>query len=201
VVEKGITRRTLNLCRVDVIFGCVVTDVIAFFIVVACAATIFQTGPHEITDASDAARALAPFAGRFAALLFALGLINAALMSAAILPLATAYNICEGLGFESGVDRRAGEAPIFYGLYSGLIVFGAGFVLIPHLPLLKVILVSQVANGILLPFVLIFMLLLVNKRELMGEDCNGRVANLIAIATSVTMIGLTLVLIRNSIRT
>jgi len=200
VVEKGITRRTLNLCRVDVIFGCVVTDVIAFFIVVACAATIFQSGAHELADPADAARALVPFAGRFAGLLFALGLVNAALMSASILPLATSYNICEGLGFESGVDRRVGEAPIFYGLYTGLIAFGAGFVLIPRLPLLQVILVSQVANGILLPFVLIFMLKLVNKPALMGEDRNGRWGNTIAITTSAVMIALTLVLIRNSIR-
>ena len=201
VVEKGITRRTLNLCRVDVIFGCIVTDVIAFFIVVACAATIFHSsGQHELADAADAARALAPFAGRFAALLFAVGLINAALMSAAILPLATAYNVCEGLGFESGIDRRAREAPIFYGLYTALILFGAGFVLIPGLPLLRVMLISQIANGVLLPFVLIFMLRLVNKPGLMGEDRNGPWGNAIAISTSVIMIGLTVVLIWNSIR-
>ena len=200
VVEKGITRRTLNLCRVDVIFGCVVTDIIAFFIVVACAATIYQAGPHDIADAADAARALEPFAGRFAALLFAVGLVNASLMSAAILPLATTYNVCEGLGFESGIDRRLREAPVFYGLYTTLIVFGAGFVLIPRLPLLKVILISQVANGILLPFVLVFMLLLVNNSKLMGEDRNGPWGNAIAITTSAVMIGLTLMLIRYSIR-
>jgi NRAMP (natural resistance-associated macrophage protein)-like metal ion transporter len=201
VVEKGITRRTLNLCRIDVIFGCIVTDVIAFFIVVACAATIYRYagGSHELTDAADAARALAPFAGRFASLLFAIGLINAALMSAAILPLATAYNVCEGLGFESGIDRRLREAPIFYGLYTALIVFGAGFVLTPGLPLLKVMLISQIANGVLLPFVLIFMLLLVNKPTLMGEDRNGPLGNAIAISTSVIMIGLTVVLIWNGV--
>jgi len=110
---------------------------------------------------------------------------------AAILPLATVYNICEGLGFESGIDRRFGEARIFYSLYAGLIVFGAGFVLIPRLPLLQVMLVSQVANGILLPFVLIFMLVLVNKKSLMGSDCNGTWTNVTAISTSVVMIGLT----------
>ena len=120
---------------------------IAFFIVVACAATLFQSGTANISDAADAARRSQPFAGRFAALLFAMGLVNASLLSAAILPLATAYNVCEGLGFESGVDRRVREASIFYGLYTGLIVFGAGFVLIPRLPLLKLILLSQVANG------------------------------------------------------
>lgn len=191
VVEKGITRRTLNLCRVDVIFGCVVTDVIAFFIVVACAATIHGTSPREISDVADAAKALAPFAGRFASVLFAAGLVNASLMSAAILPLATTYNVCEGLGFESGIDRRFHEAPIFYGLYTALIVFGAGFILIPHLPLMKLILLSQVANGMLLPFVLIFMLLLVNNKRLMGDDRNRFWGNLIAVSTSGVMIVLT----------
>jgi Mn2+/Fe2+ NRAMP family transporter len=191
VVEKGITRRTLNLCRVDVIFGCVVTDIIAFFIVVACAATIHSTSHREISDVADAAKALAPFAGRFASLLFGIGLVNAALMSAAILPLATTYNVCEGLGFESGIDRRIGDAPIFYGLYTALIVFGAGFVLIPHLPLLKLILISQIANGMLLPFVLIFMLLLVNNKRLMGEDRNRLLGNLVAVSTSAVMIVLT----------
>jgi Mn2+/Fe2+ NRAMP family transporter len=199
VVEKGITKRTLNLCRVDVILGCVVTDVIAFFIVVACAATIFRSGHREITDVADAAKALAPFAGHFAALLFGVGLINASLMSAAVLPLATTYNICEGLGFESGIDRRFSEARIFYGLYTALIVFGAGFVLVPHLPLLQVILVSQVANGILLPFVLIFMLILVNKPGLMGEYRNRPWANAVAGGTSAIMIALTIVLVWTSI--
>jgi Mn2+/Fe2+ NRAMP family transporter len=171
--------------------------VIAFFIVVACAATIFHSQHREITDVADAARALAPFAGKFAAILFAVGLVNASLMSAAILPLATAYNICEGLGFESGIDHRFGEAPVFYSLYTALIVCGAGFVLIPGLPLLKVILVSQVANGILLPFVLGFMLILINRERLMGEYRNGPWGNVIAGATSIIMILLTIALIYN----
>src|SRR5690349_14131840 len=180
VVEKGISKKNLNLCRVDVILGCIVTDVIAFFIVVACAATIFRSSHRQISDVAEAAKALAPFAGQFATLLFGLGLINASLMSAAILPLATTYNICEGLGFESGIDRRFREAPVFYGLYTVLILFGAGFVLIPRLPLLQVILISQIANGILLPFVLTFMLLLVNRPRLMGEYRNRPWANLVA---------------------
>ena len=154
---------------------------------------------HEITDVAQAAPALAPFAGRFATPLFAVGLINASLLSAAILPLATAYNICEGMGFESGINRRFREAPIFYWLYTGLIVFGAGFVLIPGLPLLKVILISQVANGILLPFVLVFMLILVNKHRLMGEYRNSLWGNLVAGGTSVIMVALTAVLVWNSI--
>jgi NRAMP (natural resistance-associated macrophage protein)-like metal ion transporter len=199
VVEKGISKKDLNMCRVDVILGCIVTDVIAFFIVVACAATIYQSDHREITDVAEAAKALAPFAGHFAALLFGVGLINASLMSAAILPLATTYNICEGLGFESGVNNRFKEAPIFYALFTALILFGAGFVLVPGLPLLKVILISQVANGVLLPFVLIFMLLLVNRPRLMGEYRNRPWANVIAGATSVIMIVLTAVLIWTSL--
>ena len=199
VVEKGISKRNYGLTRIDVIFGCVVTDVIAFFIVVACAATIFHSQHRDITDVADAARALAPFAGKFATVLFAVGLVNASLMSAAILPLATSYNICEGMGFESGIDKRFSEAKIFYGLYTGLIVFGAGFVLIPGLPLLKVILLSQVANGVLLPFVLFFMLKLINQERLMGEYRNGFKGNLIAGGTSVIMVGLTIVMIWSSL--
>jgi Mn2+/Fe2+ NRAMP family transporter len=195
VVEKGISKRNYSLCRIDVLVGCVITEVVAFFIIVACAATIFGSGHSEISDVADAARALAPFAGPFAAGLFAIGLINASLMSAAILPLATAYNICEGLGFESGLDRRFGEAKIFYGLYTALIVCGAAFVLVPGLPLLKVILFSLVANGILLPFVLVFMLLLINNPRLMGEYRNRRTGNIIAISTSVIMIILTIALL------
>jgi Mn2+/Fe2+ NRAMP family transporter len=199
IVEKGITEKHFSLSRWDVIIGCIVTDVIAFFIVVACAATLFQSGQRNITDASEAALALAPFAGRFATLLFAIGLVNASMLSAAILPLATAYNVCEGLGFESGVDKRMTEAPIFYGLYTFLIAVGAGCVLIPGLPLLKLILLSQVANGVLIPFVLIFMLILVNKRGLMGDWKNGVGANVIAATTSVVMIGLTIMMVWNSL--
>jgi len=199
VVEKGITRKDLNLCRVDVILGCIVTDVIAFFIVVACAATIYRSSHREISDVAEAAKALAPFAGQFASFLFAVGLINASLMSAAILPLATTYNICEGLGFESGIDRRFNDARVFYRLYTALILFGAGFVLIPRLPLLQVILISQVANGILLPFVLIFMLRLVNRTALMGEYRNRTWANVIAGGTSAVMIALTVVLVWTSL--
>jgi Mn2+/Fe2+ NRAMP family transporter len=197
VVEKGVSRRNYGLTRIDVVFGCIVTDVIAFFIVVACAATIFHSQHREITDAAEAAKALAPFAGKFASLLFAIGLVNAALMSAAILPLATAYNVCEGLGFESGIDRRFGQAKIFYSLYTALIVGGAGFVLIPGLPLIKVMVYSQVANGILLPFVLVFMLILINRKRLMGDFSNGVWGNLIAGGTGVIMVPLVVVLIYN----
>jgi Mn2+/Fe2+ NRAMP family transporter len=191
VVEKGIDTRHYGLCRLDVITGCIVTDVIAFFIVVACAATIYHSNHPEISDVAQAAVALKPFAGKFASLLFAAGLINASLMSATILPLATSYNVCEGLGFESGIDKRFAEAPVFYWLYTLLIGGGAGIVLIPHLPLLKFILYSQVANGILIPFVLVYMLLLVNRPRLMGSFRNKGWQNGIAWATAIVMILLT----------
>jgi Mn2+/Fe2+ NRAMP family transporter len=198
IVEKGIDRRHYSLSRWDVILGCVVTDVIAFFIVVACAATIYKAGGGEITDAAQAATALKPFAGSFATALFAVGLVNASLLAAAILPLATAYNICEGLGFESGVERRFSEAPIFYWLYTLLIVGGAGFVLIPQLPLLKVILFSQVANGILLPFVLFYMLMLINRKRIMQEYTNNVWQNIVAWSTAIVMVVLTAGLIYSS---
>jgi NRAMP (natural resistance-associated macrophage protein)-like metal ion transporter len=200
IVEKGITTRQYRWSRWDVVIGCIVTDVVAFFIVVACAATLHVKGIYEITDAADAALALAPLAGRFASMLFAIGLLNAALLSAAILPLATAYNVAEGLGFESGVDKRFSEAPAFYWLYTFLIVVGSGFVLLPHLPLMKVIIVSQVANGVLLPFVLFFMLRLVNRLDLMGAYTNSRGANVIAWSTSVVMVILTVALVSTSLR-
>src|SRR5215831_560064 len=195
IVEKGIGKRQYALSRWDVVLGCIVTDVIAFFIVVACAATLYVNGNHNITDAAEAAQALGPLAGHWAKLLFAVGLVNAAMLSAAILPLATAYNICEGLGVESGVNKRFSEAPTFYWIYTFLILGGASFVLIPHLPLIKLILFSQVANGVLLPFVLIFMLKLVNKTDLMGSYKNSLIANVIAWGTSLVMIGLTVALI------
>ena len=199
VVEKGIDTRHYGLCRLDVITGCIITDVIAFFIVVACGATIYHSNHPEMTDVAQAAVALRPFAGKFASLLFAAALINASLLSAAILPLATSYNVCEGLGFESGVDKRFSEAPIFYWLYTLLVGGGAAIVLIPHLPLLKFILYSQVANGMLIPFVLVYMLLLVNRPRLMGSFKNNRWQNWIAWTTAVTMIVLTAAWVYNSI--
>jgi NRAMP (natural resistance-associated macrophage protein)-like metal ion transporter len=200
IVEKGVDKRHYALSRLDVILGCIVTDVIAFFIVVACAATIYKSGHGEITDVGQAALALKPFAGQFAALLFAVGLINASLLSAAILPLATAYNVCEGLGFESGVEKRFSEAPIFYWLYTLLIGCGAGVVLIPNMPLLKVILFSQVANGVLLPFVLFYMLMLINRKRIMQEFTNNFWQNAIAWSTAVVMIALTVGMIWTTVR-
>jgi Mn2+/Fe2+ NRAMP family transporter len=191
IVEAGIDKRRYWMSRWDVIIGCIITDVIAFFIMVACAATIFKSGHGKISDAAQAATALVPLAGKFAAGLFAIGLINASVLSAAILPLATAYNVCEGLGFESGVEKTFSQAKIFYSLYTFLIVSGAGFVLIPKMPLFKVIVLSQVANGVLLPFVLFYMLSLINNKHVMHEYKNNKFQNLIAGATSITMILLT----------
>jgi len=193
-VEKGITAKQYAESRIEVIVGCIAMTVIAFFIIVACAGAIWKTSPRDIRDAADAAVGLKPF-GAYAFLLFAAGLFNASLFAACILPLSTAYTVCEGLGFESGVNRRLGEAPIFYALFTLLIVFGAGIVLLPDVPLVKIILFSQVLNGMLLPFVLIFMVLLINKQALMGEWVNSRTYNVVAWLSVVIMIGLTLALV------
>ena len=195
IVEKGVTERQYRMSRWDVIGGCFMTEIVTFFIVVACGATLYTSGIHDINDAADAAAALKPLAGNFAAMLFAVGLVNAALLSAAILPLATTYNICEGLGFESGINKKLKEAPFFYGIYSLLVVFGAGIVLIPRIPLIKLILLSQVANGVLLPFVLFYMLKLVNRQDLMGQHPNSKMANVIAVTTSLIMVVLTVAMV------
>jgi Mn2+/Fe2+ NRAMP family transporter len=191
IVEKGITARQYAASRWDVILGCVFTDIVAWFIIVACAATLYANGHHDIGSATDAAQALRPLAGEYAYLLFAAGLFNASLFAASILPISTAYAVCEGLGFESGLDKQFHEAPVFYWLYTLLIVLGAAVLLAPRLPLVYVAVLSQVANGIVLPFVLIFMLLLTNDRELMGEHTNSRTFNVIAWATVVVVIVMT----------
>jgi len=192
IVEKGVTVRGLKASRWDVIAGCIFTDVVAWFIIVTCAATLFVHGYHDINYAADAAQALRPLAGQYAYILFAVGLFNASLFAASILPLSTAYTVCEGLGFESGVDKKFGEAPFFYWLYTFLIVAGGAVLLIPGLPLVKIAVLSQVVNGVVLPFVLIFMLLLINKKELMGKYVNSRLFNVVAWVTTVVMIGLTI---------
>ncbi len=190
VVEKGIKVEHYRYSRLDVIVGCIVTDVVAFAIVMACAATLFKAGV-KVETADQAAMALAPLAGRHASWLFAFGLFNASFFAAAILPLSTAYYVCEAFGWESGIDKKWGEARQFYWLYAGIIAVGAAVVLIPSLPLLKIMLVSQVVNGVLLPFILVFMLLLINKEKLMGSWRNGPWFNGIAWATTIVMIGLT----------
>jgi NRAMP (natural resistance-associated macrophage protein)-like metal ion transporter len=197
VVEKNIKVENYGASRMDVIVGCFMTDAIAFFIIVACAATMYVSG-IRITDAKDAAVALAPLAGRYASILFAIGLANASLFAASILPLATAYYVCEGMGWESGVDKNFKTAPQFMWLYTGIIAIGALIILIPNAPLIPIMLISQVVNGVMLPFVLIFMLLLINNEDIMGDFTNSKTFNIIAWATVVIMIVLTLTLVVTS---
>jgi NRAMP (natural resistance-associated macrophage protein)-like metal ion transporter len=199
VVEKGISAKDYNESRIEVIVGCIVMTVIAFFIIVSCAGAIWANKPQDIKDAADAAIALKPF-GNWAFLLFSAGLFNASIFAASILPLSTAYTVCEGLGFESGLNKRFSEAPIFYWLFTFLVVVGAGVVMIPNFPLIKMILWSQVINGVLLPFVLIYMILIVNKKGLMKEWTNSTGYNLVAWTAVAVMIGLTLALVGISVR-
>ena len=194
VVEKGITVKQYGYTRTDVLVGSIMTDVVAWFIIAACGATIFLHHVH-VETVKDAALALRPLAGVYAASLFALGLINASLFSASVLPLATAHYVCESLGFEAGIDRTVRQAPVFYTLYIVLIVGACLVVLLPNAPLLSIIFLSQVANGILLPFILVYMLLLVNQKRLMGSYTNSRIFNVIAWVTVVVMIVLTLALV------
>ncbi len=199
IVEKGIGVRQYKASRLDVIVGAIFTDVIAWFIIVACAATLYVHGMRNIVDPSDAAGAMKPLAGDYAFILFAAGLFNASLFAASILPLSTAYTVCEGLGLESGLDKHFKEAPFFYWFYTLLIVFGAGIVLTPNFPLVKVIILSQVLNGVLLPLVLIFMLRLINKHSLMGQYTNSHWFNVVSWITAIIVIGLSLVMLWNSL--
>jgi len=194
IVEKGVTIKEYKHIRLDVVGGCIIAPVVAFFIVVACAATLFQSGIH-VDSAKDAALALRPLAGNYATWLFAIGLFNASIFAASVLPLSTAYCMCEGMGWEAGVDKRLEEAPQFFGLYTFMIVVSAFVILLPNVPLLKIMYFSQVGNGILLPFVLIFMLKLINDKELMGEFVNGKVFNVITILTIVMIIALTILMV------
>jgi NRAMP (natural resistance-associated macrophage protein)-like metal ion transporter len=193
-VEKKVSPRQYPQARADVLIGSVSCMVIVFFIIVCTAATLYASGHRTITDAGQAAQALIPLAGKWAGLLFAFGLLNASLFAASILPLSTAHVICEGLGFEAGIDNKFREAPIFYWLYTLLIAVGAGIVLLPSAPLWKILIFSQVGNGIWLPVVVIFILLLVNRRDLMGEYVNTLTFNVVAWVTAIFMIVLTLVL-------
>lgn len=197
IVEKGINVRQYKASRLDVIVGSFFTDLVAWFIVVACAATLFTHGIRNIADPADAAGAMKPLAGQYAFILFAAGLFNASLFAASILPLSTAYTVCEGLGLESGLDKSFSEARFFYWFYTLLLAGGAGIVLIPNFPLVKFSILSQVLNGVLLPIVLIFMLRLINKHELMGKYTNSRWFNAMAWLTTVIVIVLSGVMIWN----
>lgn len=197
IVEKGISAKEYHLSRWDVIIGCFMTDIVAIFIVIACAATLNKAGV-TINNAKDAAIALRPLAGQYASILFAFGLFNASIFSAAILPLATAYYVSEALGFEAGVDKTFKEAPQFYILYTIIIIMGALIILIPNAPLVPIMLWSQVVNGVLLPFVLVFMLLLINDKKIMGSYTNSKLFNGVAWGTTGIMVGLTLLLVVSS---
>ena len=193
VVEKGITADQYNFSRVDVIFGCIMAIVVAFFMMVACASTIHIHG-LKIETAADAALALKPLVGVYASSLFAFGLFNASLFGACILPLSTAFYICEGMGWESGVNKDFEQAPQFFWLFTIIIALSAGLILIPNAPLMSIMFISQVVNGAVLPFVMMFIIKLINDKNLMGTYVNGPVFNVIAWLTVVTMIVLTAIM-------
>jgi NRAMP (natural resistance-associated macrophage protein)-like metal ion transporter len=196
VVDKGATVEDYALTRADVWVGTVFSVTIAFFIVVSTAATIYKvSGPTELSSAADAARALAPVAGTYAQILFAVGLFGAAMLAVGVLPLATAYSISEALGFEKGVSRTFREAPIFVGIFTFLIAAGAVVAMIPGLPMIRVLLTTQFINGLLLPFILVAVLRLASDRELLGAYANGRLYNLVAwlIVAAVSALSVTLV--------
>jgi Mn2+/Fe2+ NRAMP family transporter len=177
VVDKGLKAEDYAYTRIDIIVGSFTVNIVAFFIIMLCAVTLFQNG-IKIETAKDAAQALAPLAGAYCTWLFAFGLLNASLFAASILPLSTAYTICEAFGWESSVNHKFTEAPQFYWLYSLMIFLGAAIILFPNMPLVAIMFYSQVINGVLLPFILIFMLLLINDRRIMGDYVNGRLMNI-----------------------
>ncbi len=190
VVEKNIPVKDYKHARLDVIIGSLVVTIIAGFIILTCAATLFKAG-IRVETAADAALALKPLAGRYCSILFSFGLLNASLFAASILPLSTAFLICEGMGWEAGVNKKFAEAPQFYGLYSFLVFLGAAIILFPKIPLFKVMLISQIVNGTVLPVILIFMLLLVNSKKLMGGHTNGKVYNILSWITVGILVVLT----------
>ncbi len=192
IVEKNIALKNYRLARLDVIVGSFIVTLIAAFIVLTCASTLFRAG-IRVETAADAAQALRPLAGKYTTYLFAFGLLNASLFAASILPLSTAFVVCEAMGWENGVDKKFSEAPQFYGLYSMLILLGAGIVLIPKIPLFPVMYISQVINGVALPLILVFMLILTNDKKLMGEYVNKRGYNIIAWSTIVILVVLAVI--------
>ncbi len=194
IVDKGLKAESYKYARMDVIFGSITVNVVAFFIIMLCAVTLFQNG-LKIDTAKDAALALAPLAGVYCSWLFAFGLLNASLFAASILPLSTAYTICEAFGWESSLNTKFVEAPQFYGLYSFMIFLGAGIILLPNVPLISIMYYSQVINGLLLPFILIFMLLLINDKRIMGDYVNSRMMNVISWVTVIVLNGLSVTMV------
>ena len=194
IVDKRISITRYVYTKVEVYMGAIFTDAIDLFIVLACAATLYKEG-IVVETAQDAARALAPLAGQAASFLFGFGLLNVSILGAAILPLTTAYAVCEAFGFESGLDRKFDEAPVFNGLLTAFIALPALVAIIPHLPLVKVMLLSQDVNGILLPIILIYVLKIINDPKVMGDHVNGRVYNTIAWGFSAALFGLSVTLV------
>lgn len=199
VVEKNIKVKDYKHSRTDVILGSFIVTIVAGFIILTCAATLFKAG-IPVNNAADAALALKPLAGKYCSYLFAFGLLNASLFAASILPLSTAFVVCEGMGWENGVNKKFSEAPQFYGLYSLLIFLGAGIILLPGIPLLPVMYISQVINGIVLPVLLIFILILINDKKLMGDNINKRVYNFLSWATVIGLILLSFGLLISMLR-
>jgi Mn2+/Fe2+ NRAMP family transporter len=195
VVEKGLGPDDLPAERVEVASGSIFANLVASFIIIATAATLFVHGDHTVDDAADAARALAPFAGRFAEALFAVGLLGASLLAAAILPVTAAYVVAETFGFEKGIAHRPREAPVFVGVITTLIAIGTLVAIIPGIPVIKLLVAVQVVNGVLLPVTLFFVWRLASSRELMGDHANGRVFNVLAAATVLATSTLSLLLL------
>ncbi|MCL5946432.1 MAG: Nramp family divalent metal transporter [Chloroflexi bacterium] len=199
VVDKRLTLPALNLERADVYIGSIISQVIAFFIVVATAATLYIHGQRSITDAADAARALAPLAGSFAAVLFGLGLLNASLLGSMAIPLSGTYTVTQALGTEFGLSHRLRDAPLFYSTFSITVLLVTLFVLIPGMPLITVMFISQVLDGILLPILLLFVVFLANDRSILGKYVNGRIFNIIAWTTIIVLITASLLLVLTTI--
>ena len=194
VIEKGLKMKQYKYSLIDIVVGCVATVVVAFFIMVACASTLHESRV-PINEAKDAALALRPLAGAFASQVFAFGLFVASIFSATILPLATAFYVCEAFGFEAGIDKKWDEAKEFYVLYTGILIIGAAIILIPNAPLILISLWSQIINGILLPVVLVCMILLVNNKKIMGQYVNRPVNNIVGWSAVIVLIGLSLTLL------
>jgi Mn2+/Fe2+ NRAMP family transporter len=194
IVDKGLQVKDYAYERVDVVVGSLFAVIVASFITIACASTIFKSG-LSIESAKDAALALGPLAGKYASVLFGLGLLNASLFSAAILPLSTSYTVCEAFGWENSVQRDLKDAPIFFGIYTAFIVIGAAIILLPIQSLIQAMLISQTFNGVLLPVILITMLILINDKRLMGKFKNGRLFNIIAWVTAIVLIVLAAILL------
>jgi len=194
VIEKGLKMKQYKYTMIDIVVGCVAIVVVAFFIMVACASTLHQNG-IQINEAKDAALALKPLAGEFASQAFAFGLFIASVFSATILPLATAFYVCEAFGFEAGIDKKWDEAKEFYVLYTGILIIGAAIILIPNAPLIAISLWTQVINGMLLPVVLVCMILLVNNKKIMGKYVNKPINNIIGWGAVTVLVVLSLVLL------